>query len=178
MKWFYVIALVVVGLMAASPMYLLRAAEDEQVAGRVVGYNVYGSRVKSIDPATCGDTTSSSIQGNFYEGLYTYHYLKRPLEVVPQLAAGLPEISEDGLTFTIPLKKGVRYARNPCFGYDGEDPDNPEKWGTRTVRAEDPESEPEVVPIAPEDPADPVGFCRVLWTVTRHTPSAMPSTLP
>jgi ABC-type transport system substrate-binding protein len=137
MKWFYVIALVIVGLMAASPMYLLRAAEDEQVAGRVVGYNVYGSRVKSIDPATCGDTTSSSIQGNFYEGLYTYHYLKRPLEVVPQLAAGLPEISEDGLTFTIPLKKGVRYARNPCFGYDPEDPNNPEKWGTRTVRAED-----------------------------------------
>jgi len=33
-----------------------------------------------------------------------------------QLAASLPEISADGLTWTIRLKKGIQYHRNACFG--------------------------------------------------------------
>jgi len=132
MKWFYVISIVLVGLLAASPFYLLKAERKDRFAGKVVAYNIYSSKVKSIDPATCGDTTSSSMQGNVYEGLYTYHYLKRPLEVVPALAAELPEVSEDGLTYTIRLKKGVRYARNACFGLDADG-----RAATRTVRADD-----------------------------------------
>jgi ABC-type transport system substrate-binding protein len=72
-----------------------------------------------VDSTTCSDTSSSAIQGEFYEGLYAYDYLMRdhgrPV-VIPQLAAAPPEISEDRLTYTIRLRKGVMYHRNPCFG--------------------------------------------------------------
>jgi ABC-type transport system substrate-binding protein len=75
---------------------------------------------------------SAAIQGNSYEGLYTYHYLKRPMEVVPELADGMPEISQDGLTYTVKLKKGVQYFRNPCFGMESDG-----RWKNRTVKAKD-----------------------------------------
>jgi len=134
MKWFYLISLGAVGVLVASPFWLLKPEPPGRFAGRIVQFDIYGSKVKSIDPPTCGDTTSAGIQGNIYEGLYCYHYLKRPVEVIPLLAEARPEISEDGKTYTIRLKKGVRYARNPCFG---PDPTGEHAWATRTVRAED-----------------------------------------
>ncbi|MHC4983367.1 MAG: ABC transporter substrate-binding protein [Planctomycetota bacterium] len=132
MKWFYFTSLGVVCLLALTPYVLLDPPESGQLAGKVVTYNIYSAKVKSIDPATCGDTTSAGIQGSIYEGLYCYHYLKRPLEVIPQLADGMPEISADGLTWTIKIKKGVKYARNPCFGLEADG-----RPRTRTVTAGD-----------------------------------------
>ncbi len=134
MKWFYIISLCVVGLLAASPLMFLKGADKDQYKGKVVRYGTYGSAVRSVDPATCGDTTSAGFQGDFYEGLYTYHFLKRPAQdcVIPQLADGMPEISQDGLTYTIRLKKDVKYHRNPCFGSDKNG-----GFRTRTVKADD-----------------------------------------
>ncbi|MDP6044926.1 MAG: ABC transporter substrate-binding protein, partial [Phycisphaerae bacterium] len=136
MKWFYVIALLVAAAMVLSPFGLLKQEKLDRFAGKVVAYNIFSSKVNSIDPATCGDTTSSAIQGNFYEGLYTYHYLKRPIHeaVIPQLAEDMPEISSDGLTYTIKIKKNVKYSRNPCFGTETS---GRGKYKTRTVTADD-----------------------------------------
>lgn len=151
MKLFYLIAILVVGLMLASPMWLLPRQQEQSmrdivlryeadgsavyVENPVVRYDTYGSAVRSIDATTAGDTTSAGIQGSFYEGLYTYHYLLRdrgrPI-IVPQLAEAMPSFSENKLTVTLPLRKGVKYHRNPCFGLL---PDKTPK--TRTVRAED-----------------------------------------
>ena len=105
MKWFYVTALVVIGLLVALPYYLLGHGGGTTDGGGVVGYNVYGSKVKSVDPATCGDTTSAGIQGGIYEGLYCYHYLARPIKVIPHLAEGMPKVSDDVLPYTIKIKK-------------------------------------------------------------------------
>ncbi|MGC9454552.1 MAG: ABC transporter substrate-binding protein [Phycisphaerae bacterium] len=132
MKWFYIISAAVVAALSLAPFYLPLGTAAETDESQVVLYNIYSAKVRSIDPATCGDTTSTGVQGRVYEGLYNYHYLKRPLEVVPMLAAGPPEISDDGLTYTIRLKEGVKYHRNPCFGTDADG-----KPQTRTVRAED-----------------------------------------
>jgi len=146
MKWFYLAAVVVVVSLALSPFYFLKAEDASDLVGKVVSYGTYGAKVRSLDPATCGDTTSASIQGSIYEGPYSYHYLKRPTAssdsnaaplgwpdmIVPKLAASLPEISEDHLTYTIPLKKGVKYHRNECFGADADGTPR-----TRTVRADD-----------------------------------------
>ena len=120
MKWFYVISITLVLVLSAAPFALLEEENTEELKGKIVAYNIYGSKVKSIDPATCGDTTSSGIQGNIFEGLYCYHYLNRPLEVIPQLADGMPQVSPDGLTWTIKIKKGVKYASNPCFSPDSD----------------------------------------------------------
>lgn len=134
MRWFYISALAVVTLLLLSPLAFLSGEFKEQHPEGVLSWNTYGSAVKSIDPATAGDVTSASIQANFYESLYAYHYLKRPLEVVPQLADSLPRFTEDGLTYTIRLKPGVLYHRNACFG---SDPSGEHTWATRTVTAED-----------------------------------------
>ncbi|MBN2188862.1 MAG: hypothetical protein JW699_05370 [Chitinispirillaceae bacterium] len=131
MKRFYLIALLVVAALVLFPLFLLTPESQEGRSGKVVYRLTYPADVKSLDPATCGDDMSSNIQGNCYEGLYNYHYLKRPLEVVPQLAAAMPEVSEDGLTYTIRLLPGVRYHRNPCFG--GAD----SAWNSRVMHAGD-----------------------------------------
>jgi ABC-type oligopeptide transport system substrate-binding subunit len=151
MRWPYLISLVLAGLLVASPvLFFLPGKEDrpqEIIIGwtsdgkairkknPVVFYDSYSASVRSLDPVTCGDTTSAGVQANFYEGLYTYHYLKRPAwkHVVPQLAAEMPGISEDRLTYTIPIRRNVLYSRNPCFG---RLPDE-RKYRTRAVTAHD-----------------------------------------
>ena len=132
MRWFYIISLAAVLILAGAPFWLLRAKQSDQYEGKVVLWDTYGAAVKSIDPATCGDTTSADKQGNFYEGLYCYHFLKRPLEIIPQLAAEMPKISEGGLIYTIKILKGVKYHRNPCFGKTSDG-----RFKTRTVKAND-----------------------------------------
>lgn len=134
MKWFYPIALLVVLGLTLWPLLVLEGNTPDQYEGQIVRYDIYGSAVRSLDPATCGDTTSSSFQGNVYESLYTYHFLKRPLEIIPMLAEGMPEVSEDGKTYTIRIKQGIKFHRNPCFG-KSEDPQH--QWGTRDVEAKD-----------------------------------------
>ena len=134
MKWFYIIALILTVALVAAPFWLLSTEDASRFEGEIVQYITYPSKVNSIDPVTCGDTMSAAIQGSFYEGLYTYHYLTRPVEVMPELADGMPEISADGLTYTVKIKNDVKYARNPCFGKEPE-PDG--RYRTRTVTAHD-----------------------------------------
>ena len=133
MKWFYIVSVIGVGVLFAAPFWMLPHQDmsmveapvpdfDGRLRTPIVTYDAYSSRIRSLDPATCGDTASAGVQANFYEGLYTYHYLKRPVEVVPQLAADMPRISEDGLTWTIPLKRGVVYRRNEAFGREPDEP--------------------------------------------------------
>ena len=55
------------------------------------------------------------VAGQIYEPLYTYHYLKRPYEVIPLLAEDMPVISDDKLTYTIRIKRGVYYQEDSCF---------------------------------------------------------------
>lgn len=137
MRWFYVASFLIVILAASSP-YLFMDKPDEALGGldgatdEIVAYSTYGSKIRSLDPATCGDTTSAGLQGNFYEGLYTYHYLKRPVEVIAQLADGMPVISPDALTYTIKIARGVKYSRNECFGKNADG-----SLKTRTITADD-----------------------------------------
>lgn len=145
MKWFYLTSLAVTIALALSPLVILDKQSSNPYPGKVVLWDSLKSAIKSIDPATCGDTTSHGIQANFYEGLYCYQYLKRPLEVIPQLAAEMPHISQDGLTYTIRLKKDVKFFRNPCFGVQapavaaGQAAGGAEgpRYKTRTVQAKD-----------------------------------------
>lgn len=68
--------------------------------------------VKSFDPAIAFNDDSLVVIGQYIETLYQYHYLKRPFEVIPSLAADMPDISSDGLTYTIKIKKGIKYHQN------------------------------------------------------------------
>lgn len=73
------------------------------------------SRIRSLDPARTGDVASSLATGNIYEGLLEYHYLDRPYRLIPALAEEMPEVSEDGLTYTFLVREGIYFQDDPCF---------------------------------------------------------------
>jgi ABC-type transport system substrate-binding protein len=73
------------------------------------------AKVATLDPAEVGDVFSDAVTSEIFETLYGYHYLKRPYEIVPVLAQDLPDISEDMLTYTIKIKKGIYFADDRCF---------------------------------------------------------------
>ena len=76
---------------------------------------VLSANVKGLDPIYANDVYSNSIVNNINETLMEYHYLKRPLELKPLLADGMPEVSADGLTHTFKIKKGVKFHNNEAF---------------------------------------------------------------
>jgi ABC-type transport system substrate-binding protein len=82
-------------------------------------------RISTIDPVNSYDTISATIVYQMYEQLYQYHYLKRPYTLEPLLAEDMPNISNDGKTYTIKIKKNIYYHPNLLIGEN------------RTVRAED-----------------------------------------
>jgi len=82
-------------------------------------YGVLREDPHGLDPVQAGDVLSESVISQIYEGLYEYDYLKRPYELKPRLAASMPDISEDGLTYTIRLKEGVRFQDDACFAETG-----------------------------------------------------------
>ncbi len=73
------------------------------------------AKVLTLDPADIGDVVSHAVASEIFECLYDYHYLKRPCEFVPLLAEKMPETSDDLLTYTIRIKKGVYFADDQCF---------------------------------------------------------------
>lgn len=81
---------------------------------RVLNLTV-SAKVKGFDPVNAGDTYSSGEIARVYEGLLSYHYLKRPYTLIPNVAAAMPTVSEDGMTYTFKIKKGVKFHDNKCF---------------------------------------------------------------
>ena len=71
--------------------------------------------IKGFDPSQANDLYSHRALVQIYEPLYQYSYLERPYKVEPLLAASTPEVSEDKLTFTIPVRKDVKFQDDPCF---------------------------------------------------------------
>ena len=69
-----------------------------------------------FDPQASSDLYSNFVNRQMFDPLYKYDYLARPYKVVPNTAAALPEISADGLTWTIRLKHGIYFADDPAFG--------------------------------------------------------------
>lgn len=63
--------------------------------------------VDTVDPAKCYSYYCSTILDNVGETLVSYQ--SGSTELAPQLARKLPETSDDGKTYTIPLRKGVTF---------------------------------------------------------------------
>jgi ABC-type transport system substrate-binding protein len=66
------------------------------------------------------DPQAADLFGNWvtraiFDPLYTYHHLARPMELVPNTALALPEISPDGRIWIIRIKPGIYFADDPAF---------------------------------------------------------------
>jgi peptide/nickel transport system substrate-binding protein len=68
-----------------------------------------------FDPAQINDLYSSIILGQIFDPPYTYDFLARPVKVRPNTAVGMPEVSADGLTWTIKIKPGIFFTDDPAF---------------------------------------------------------------
>jgi len=77
------------------------------------------AKIKGLDPAFADDLYSGLEVQKGYDSLYQYHYLKRPFQLIPNLAESMPEMSADRKTLTIKLKKGVVFHDDPCFKESG-----------------------------------------------------------
>jgi ABC-type transport system substrate-binding protein len=76
---------------------------------------VLRANVKGLDPLRANDLYSSTVVAQIFEGLLQYQYLKRPYELAPALADGMPVSSDNGLTHTFKIKPGVKFQNNPAF---------------------------------------------------------------
>jgi len=97
----------------------------------VSGYAVYRHSMdgapSSLDPAQASNIYANFLAVNLFDTLYRYKYLARPYQLQTNLAEGMPQVSADGLIYTIRIKPGVHFIDDPAF---------PEGQG-RAVRAED-----------------------------------------
>lgn len=60
---------------------------------------------RTLDPADNYELAGVNINSNLGDTLYTYKLGTSELE--PQLATAMPQVSQDGLTYTIPIRQGV-----------------------------------------------------------------------
>ena len=72
-------------------------------------------KISGFDPINASDKYSANEAGKVYEGLFEFHPLKRPYELIPNLAESLPVVSLDGLNYTFKLRKGVYFHDSPVF---------------------------------------------------------------
>ena len=70
---------------------------------------------RTLDPVRAATVYSGLVVVNLFDTLYRYKYLARPYELAPNLAADMPEVSEDGLVYTFRIRKDARFVDDPAF---------------------------------------------------------------
>lgn len=88
---------------------------EPEGAGETVIHHRLREKVQTLDPAEVGDTVSHAVAGDIFECLFDYDYTERPYQMVPLLAASMPDISDDGRVYRIPIRRDVYFHDNPCF---------------------------------------------------------------
>ncbi|MDC4376291.1 ABC transporter substrate-binding protein [Acinetobacter baumannii] len=76
---------------------------------------VFPTAETGFDPAYVHDLYSAHVLTSIFETLYTYDYLARSAKLIPHVATAMPEVSADGLTYTIHIKKGIYFTADPAF---------------------------------------------------------------
>ena len=81
----------------------LNSVGDSANNGRVtIGTTL---KLRTIDPADAYENISGELLQNLGDTLYSYE--SGTTKLIPHLATAMPKVSQDGLTYTIPLRQGV-----------------------------------------------------------------------
>ncbi len=88
-------------LSAAEPLKIIRTA--------------YPSAENGFDCAVEADEITGTLCDNIFDTLLQYDHLARPIRMQPRAAIALPEISADGKTYTLKLKRGITFTDHPAF---------------------------------------------------------------
>jgi ABC-type transport system substrate-binding protein len=68
-----------------------------------------------FDPPQTSDWYSSYVFANIFDTPLTYDYLARPVKLKPNVLEAMPEVSADGLTYTLRFRKGIYFADDAAF---------------------------------------------------------------
>lgn len=104
----------VVSVLGVAALLFSSCTKKEVTNEKVLNIAV-PQKVKGMDPIFANDRYSSNEISRVYEGLLEYHYLKRPYKLIPNLAAELPKVSEDGFTYTFKIRPGVLFQDDKAF---------------------------------------------------------------
>ncbi len=102
------------GLILLIASFLVGCSKEQNFDERVI-YLISPEKIAGFDPINASDMYSSNEMGKVYEGLFEFHPLKRPYELMPNLAEAMPTVGDDGLTYTVKIKKGVFFQESPAF---------------------------------------------------------------
>jgi peptide/nickel transport system substrate-binding protein len=94
------LALAFVTLLLAVPL-----SAEAQKKGGVLRIGNLGEP-PSLDPHWGTQTITEVLTNHIFEGLYS---LDEKYQPIPMLADGMPAVSKDGLTYTIKLRKGIKF---------------------------------------------------------------------
>ena len=97
-------------LLAALVAFSIPAAAQQKVL-RVA----YLSAETNFDPAFVSDIYSNNIVHEIFEAPLTYDMFARPAKLKPETLEAMPEITDGGRTYTLRLKRGIRFADDPAF---------------------------------------------------------------
>ncbi|HEX8010547.1 MAG TPA: ABC transporter substrate-binding protein [Casimicrobiaceae bacterium] len=104
----YVFPVALIALAVASQP--LAAADPNKVIRQA-----FPAAETGFDPAGAQDLYSGTIEQVLFDRLLTYDYLARPAKLVPLAAEALPQVSDDGKTYTFKIKKGIYFIPDPAF---------------------------------------------------------------
>ena len=86
---------------AAEPLKILRTA--------------YPSAESGFNCAVEADELTGTLCDNIFDTLLQYDHLARPIKMQPRAAIAMPEISADGKTYILKLKRGIFFTDHPAF---------------------------------------------------------------
>ena len=69
----------------------------------------------SFDPVVASDRYSNTLVEDVLESMLTYDYLARPVKLVPNTLAAMPEIRDNGATYVFHIKPGIFFTPHPAF---------------------------------------------------------------
>src|SRR5438132_7165031 len=90
--------------MPLATLFLAALASVPAFAAKDVVFAV-ASPFTTTDPYDANDTLSQAMAKSFYEGLYAFD---KDMKMIPVLAESY-EVTKDGLTYIVKLKKGIKF---------------------------------------------------------------------
>jgi len=69
----------------------------------------------NFDPAATSDLYSNNIIEEIFDSPLTYDFLARPAKLKPQTLEAMPEVTDNGRTYLLKLRKNIYFADDPVF---------------------------------------------------------------
>lgn len=101
--------------LAASSAALLPAAQAATEGKKVFRMAIQIAET-GFDPPRVSDIYSRLVTSHIFEALYGYDPVARPIKIVPNTAAALPESNADYTQYLIRLQPGIFFAADRAFG--------------------------------------------------------------